>query len=113
MIICALWSTLYATQFEACCSLLPKSAVSSSASRPAFISLASFQEHAEKEPSLVALFTFVARHPVTQKALELNKLLPATPEEKLLFEQRQMVADARRAARKASSSEQQQGQLLL
>ena len=62
-----------------------------------------------KEPSLVALFTFVARHPLTQKSTQLNTLKPHTSEEKLLFEERQKVADSRRAARSASASAQQQG----
>ena len=67
------------------------------------------QEDVHDEPSLVALFTFVARHPQTKKATELNKLKPETAEENVVFEERQMVADARRAARNASAYEQHQG----
>ena len=61
------------------------------------------------EPSLIALFTFVARHPQTKKATQLNTLKPETAEERLVFEERQMVADARRAARNATAYEQHQG----
>jgi len=59
----------------------------------------------------VALFTFVARHPLTKKSTQLNPLQPQTPEEKQLFEERQAVADSRRAARKASASAQQEGRM--
>ncbi|KAL3139880.1 hypothetical protein ABBQ38_004174 [Trebouxia sp. C0009 RCD-2024] len=65
------------------------------------------QEHCQGEPSLVALFTFVARNPLTQKSTQLNPLQPQTPEEKQLFQERQQVADARRAARNVSAAEQQ------
>ena len=71
------------------------------------------QEHCESEPSLVALFTFVARHPLTQKSTQLNPLKPQTPKEKQLFAERQAVADARKAARNASASAQQEGDALL
>ena len=57
----------------------------------------------------MALFTFVARNPLTQKSTQLNPLQPQTPEEKQLFQDRQQVADARRAARNASAAEQQDG----
>lgn len=67
------------------------------------------QEHCQGEPSLVALFTFVARNPLTQKSTQLNPLQPQTPEEKQLFQERQQVADARRAARNVSAAEQQDG----
>ncbi|KAL3154228.1 hypothetical protein ABBQ32_013731 [Trebouxia sp. C0010 RCD-2024] len=65
------------------------------------------QEHCQGEPSLVALFTFVARNPLTQKSTQLNPLQPQTAEETQLFQERQQVADARRAARNVSAAEQQ------
>lgn len=67
------------------------------------------QEHCQGEPSLVALFTFVARNPLTQKSTQLNPLQPQTAEETQLFQERQQVADARRAARNVSAAEQQDG----
>ena len=60
---------------------------------------------------MVALFTFVARHPLTKKATQLNKLQPETAEQEVWFEERQLVADARRAARDASPYERHQGLL--
>lgn len=60
----------------------------------------------------MALFTFVARNPLTQKSTQLNPLQPQTSEEKQLFEERQQVADARRAARNASAAGQQDGNSL-
>lgn len=71
------------------------------------------QEPTQDEPSLVALFTFVARNPLTQKSTQLNPLQPQTPEEKQLFQERQQVADARKAARNASNAEQQDGKQCL
>lgn len=57
------------------------------------------------EPSLVALFTFVARDPLTSKAMAINSLQPATESERALFAERQRIADQRRAARKAASTQ--------
>jgi len=71
------------------------------------------QEHCKGEPSLVALFTFVARHPLTKKSTQLNALKPQTAEEKQQFEERQAVADARKAARNVSASAQPEGERLL
>ena len=71
------------------------------------------QEHCKGEPSLVALFTFVARHPSTKKSTQLNALKPQTAEEKQQFEERQAVADARKAARNVSASAQPEGEQLL
>ncbi|KAK9809579.1 hypothetical protein WJX73_004048 [Symbiochloris irregularis] len=51
------------------------------------------------DPSLVALFTFVARDPVTKKSTRINPLDPRMPREKELFAERQQKADARKAAR--------------
>ncbi|KAL0026597.1 hypothetical protein WJX77_009204 [Trebouxia sp. C0004] len=62
------------------------------------------QEHCQGEPSLVALFTFVARHPLTKKSTQLNALKPQTAEENQQFEERQAVADARKAARNQCDS---------
>ena len=59
------------------------------------------EEHAE--PSLVALFTFVARDPVTGSAMRVNRLAPTTDLERARFADRQDVADARRAARRAGA----------
>ena len=67
------------------------------------------QEPTQDEPSLVALFTFVGRNPLTQKSTQLNPVQPQTPEEKQLFQERQQVADARKAARNASAAEEQDG----
>ena len=52
--------------------------------------------------SLVALFTFVARDPATLKSMEINSLIPSTDAEKSWFEEREALAQSRRAARKAS-----------
>ena len=71
------------------------------------------QEHCKGELSLVALFTFVARHPLTKKSTQLNALKPQTAEEKQQFEERQAVADARKAARNVSASAQPEGERLL
>ncbi|KAL0055761.1 hypothetical protein WJX82_004111 [Trebouxia sp. C0006] len=67
------------------------------------------QEHFKGEPSLVALFTFVARHPLTKKSTQLNALKTQTAEEKQQFEERQAVADDRKAARNVSASAQPNG----
>lgn len=56
------------------------------------------------EPSLVALFMFVARDPVTGKAMAINSLQPATASDKAHFAERQEIAQQRRAARKAASA---------
>ena len=55
-------------------------------------------------PSIVALVTFVARDPVTQKATKINPLVPQTSEQKQWFEERAAAAQARKAARKAAES---------
>lgn len=68
------------------------------------------QEHFKGEPSLVALFTFVARHPLTKKSTQLNALKTQTAEEKQQFEERQAVADDRKAARNVSASAQPNGE---
>lgn len=51
------------------------------------------------EPSLVAWFTFVARDPITQKAMKVSPVVPQTPLEKGWYAERQAIADERRAAR--------------
>lgn len=56
------------------------------------------------EPSLVALFTFVARDPLTGKAVAVNSLQPATESDRAHFAERQAVAQQRRAVRKAASA---------
>ena len=56
------------------------------------------------EPSLVALFTFVARDPLTGKAMAINSLQPDTDTDRALFAERQRIADQRRAVRKAASA---------
>ena len=55
------------------------------------------------EPSLVALFTFVARDPLTGRAMAINSLTPATQTDRARFAERQQVAQQRRAARKAAT----------
>lgn len=50
-------------------------------------------------PSLTALFTFVARDPVTKRAMAINQLVPQSPEEIDAFAERKRIADARKAAR--------------
>jgi hypothetical protein len=51
------------------------------------------------DASLTAMFTFVARDPITRKSMAVNPLQPQTPEQRRLFAERQRVADERRAAR--------------
>lgn len=51
------------------------------------------------DASLTAMFTFVARDPITRKSMAVNPLQPGTPEQRRLFAERQRVADERRAAR--------------
>ena len=53
----------------------------------------------DEHANLTALFTFVARDPVTKRSMPINPLQPQTPEEVALFRERQAVADARKAAR--------------
>ena len=52
----------------------------------------------------MALFTFVARDPLTGKAMRINSLQPATDSDRAHFAERQEVAQQRRAARKAASA---------
>ena len=56
------------------------------------------------EPSLVALFTFVARDPLTGRAMAINSLDPATETDRARFADRQQIAQQRRAARKATAT---------
>ena len=58
------------------------------------------QEGMEHEPSLTALFTFVARDPVSRRAMAINQLVPQTPEDVTAFAERQQIADSRKAARR-------------
>ena len=51
-----------------------------------------------------ALFTFVARQALGPGSHPVNPLEPVTEDDKELFQERQAVADARRAARTAASS---------
>ena len=55
------------------------------------------------EASLVALFTFVARDPLSHKAVAVNPLRPSSEPDRALFAERQRIADERRAARRAAS----------
>lgn len=57
------------------------------------------QAGGEHEPSLTALFTFVARDPVTNRAMAINQLVPRSQEDAAAFAERQEVATARKAAR--------------
>ncbi len=52
----------------------------------------------------MALFTFVARDPLTGKAMAINSLQPATDSDRQHFAERQQVAQQRRAARKGASA---------
>lgn len=52
----------------------------------------------------MALFTFVARDPLTGKAMAINSLQPATEADRAHFAERQEVAQQRRAARKGASA---------
>ena len=56
------------------------------------------------EPSLVALFMFVARDPLTGRAMAINSLDPATKSDRARFAERQQIAQQRRAARKAAAT---------
>lgn len=56
------------------------------------------------DASLTALFTFVARDPLTRKSMAVNLLRPQTPEQQQLFAERQHIADERRAARQQLAS---------
>ena len=58
----------------------------------------------ENAASLTALFTFVAKDQASMKATEVNPLQPSTEEERQAFQQRQDLADARKAARKQQAS---------
>lgn len=59
----------------------------------------------------MALFTFVARDPLTGKAMAVNSLQPATDSDRAHFAERQEVAQRRRAARKAASAAVSAGML--
>ena len=51
----------------------------------------------------MALFTFVARDPLSQKAVAVNQLRPSSEADGALFAERQRVADERRTARRAAA----------
>ncbi|KAK9916242.1 hypothetical protein WJX75_000412 [Coccomyxa subellipsoidea] len=68
------------------------------------------QDGSEQEPSLVALFTFVARDPISQRAMKINPLAPSTPLQKQRFTERQQVADRRKEARKAGKDSSSEGE---
>jgi acyl-coenzyme A thioesterase 9 len=57
----------------------------------------------ESLPNISALFTFVARHPVTGKAHQINPVDPEDAKGKALFAQRQAIAAARKAQRRAEA----------
>ena len=71
------------------------------------------QDGSEKQPSLVALFTFVARDPISQRAMKINPLAPSTPLQKQRFAERQQVADRRKEARKAGKDNLSEGAVTL
>ena len=56
------------------------------------------------EPSLVALFTFMARDPLTGRAMAINSLDPATETDRARFAEGQQIAQQRQAARKAAAT---------
>lgn len=49
----------------------------------------------------MALFTFVARDPITKKSMKINPLAPSSELQMQRFAERQQVSEARKAARKA------------
>lgn len=71
------------------------------------------QDGSEQEPSLVALFTFVARDPMSQRAMKINPLAPSTPLQKQRFAERQQVADRRKEARRTGKDSSSEGALTL
>jgi hypothetical protein len=77
-----------------------------------FPSKALWAQGETSEPSLVALFTFVARDPLTGKAMAINSLQPDTDSDRALFDERQRIANQRRATRKATSTPVPIGNLL-
>lgn len=58
-------------------------------------------EHHE-HASLEALFTFVARDPSSLKSMEINPLIPSTDTEQTWFQEREALAQRRKAAREAA-----------
>ena len=54
-------------------------------------------------PNISALFTFVARDPITGKAHQINPVAPEDATVKALFAKRQAISDARKAERKAEA----------
>jgi acyl-coenzyme A thioesterase 9 len=54
-------------------------------------------------PNISALFTFVARDPITGKAHQISPVAPEDDTGKALFAKRQAISDARRAERKAEA----------
>jgi hypothetical protein len=62
------------------------------------------QQTHKARPSIIALFTFVARDPTTEKATRINPLIPQTSEQKQWFDERAQAAAARKAARKAAQA---------
>lgn len=71
------------------------------------------QASCRDSPSLVALFTFVARDPVTNKATQVNPVDPQTEADKASFAERQQVADDRKAQRTTEQKAGATGQLIL
>ena len=57
-----------------------------------------------EDANLVALFTFVARHPATRKATPVNPLQPQTGQQKAWYEERRALAAARKSARKGAAA---------
>lgn len=86
-------------------------------SRSSSIFLLKFSSSAQDgcpDASLTALFTFVARDPVTRRSMTVNPLEPETAAQKAIFAERQALADARKAARQqgAGGGSSQQGALM-
>ena len=59
----------------------------------------------------MAVFTFVARDPLTGKSMAINSLQPATEADRQCFAERQQIAQQRRAARKSASAAPLAGKL--
>jgi hypothetical protein len=70
------------------------------------------QEGDQQHASLTALFTFVARDPVTKRSMPINPIQPQTPDEVALFQERQAVADVRKAARQGKLPAHRSGTFL-
>lgn len=77
---------------------------------PALPSSIGTQAHHAPHPSLEALFSFVHLDTATGKAAPVSQLQLETAADREVFQQRQAVADARRAARQQQHVEGRKGE---